>query len=48
MIEIMCLVVVMTTWIVAGYFFSKWEGKKIYEPVKEPVVIAEMAQVGDC
>ena len=57
MIEIICLGVAFATWIVSGYFYSKWEGKRIdASPVKpvatiaEPVRlrIAEMAEVGDC
>lgn len=48
MIEIICASISLAIWIISGYYYSKWEGKKIDEPVKEPVVIAEMAQVGDC
>lgn len=47
MIEIICVGVSLATWIVAGYFYSKWEGKKI-DAKPEPIVIAEMAEVGDC
>lgn len=48
MIEIICASISLAIWIVSGYFYSKWEGKKIDAKPVEPIVIAEMAQVGDC